>query len=550
MNDKIEFDLILKNGMVINVFTEEIIKTDVGIKNGIITRIGNLNGENIINCEGKYISPGLIDAHLHIESSMISPKQFANFISTRGTTTIIADPHEIVNVCGENGLNYMLEETEHCSCNVFFNLPSCVPATKFENNGCNFSSYKMKKFINNERILGLGEVMDYVSVINNDEEMMRKINLFSDKIIDGHAPRITGKDLQTYRLNGIITDHECEIYQEALEKIRLGFYILIREGTAAHNLKELLKPILDNNIPLEQLCFCTDDKHIDDIDKNDHIINNVRMGISLGLNPVKSIKLASINTARLYNLKKLGAVSVGYQADILILDSLDKMNIEFVLYKGKIIIEDDIPKKNIEINDTIHIKEIEDYNIELTLEKEETTVITLIENQLTTKKEISKVKVENHIFIPDNIHQKVIVIERHNKTGNIGIGIIKNFGLKKGAIASSVSHDSHNIIIVGTNDDDIITALKQIKIMGGGYAVSENKKIICKQQLEISGLMTDTNRKILSQNLNNMIDICHNMGVKKSFDPFTTLSFLALPVIPEIRITDTGLFDVTNFKFI
>ncbi len=550
MNDKIEFDLILKNGMVINVFTEEIIKTDVGIKNGIITRIGNLNGENIINCEGKYISPGLIDAHLHIESSMISPKQFANFISTRGTTTIIADPHEIVNVCGENGLNYMLEETEHCSCNVFFNLPSCVPATKFENNGCNFSSDKMKKFINNERILGLGEVMDYVSVINNDEEMMRKINLFSDKIIDGHAPRITGKDLQTYRLNGIITDHECETYQEALEKIRLGFYILIREGTAAHNLKELLKPILDNNIPLEQLCFCTDDKHIDDIDKNDHIINNVRMGISLGLNPVKSIKLASINTARLYNLKKLGAVSVGYQADILILDSLDKMNIEFVLYKGKIIIEDDIPKKNIEINDTIHIKEIEDYNIELTLEKEETTVITLIENQLTTKKEISKVKVENHIFIPDNIHQKVIVIERHNKTGNIGIGIIKNFGLKKGAIASSVSHDSHNIIIVGTNDDDIITALKQIKIMGGGYAVSENKKIICKQQLEISGLMTDTNRKILSQNLNNMIDICHNMGVKKSFDPFTTLSFLALPVIPEIRITDTGLFDVTNFKFI
>ncbi|MDK2802202.1 MAG: adenine deaminase [Oscillospiraceae bacterium] len=550
MNNKIEFDLILKNGMVINVFTEEIIKTDIGIKNGIIIRTGNLDGKNIINCEGRYLSPGLIDAHLHIESSMIAPKQFADFISLRGTTTIIADPHEIVNVSGENGLNYMLEETEDCSCNVFFNLPSCVPATKFENNGCNFSSEKMKKFIHNKRILGLGEVMDYVSVITNEEEMMKKINLFSNKIIDGHAPRITGDDLQSYRLNGIITDHECETYQEALEKLRMGFYILIREGTAAHNLKELLKPILEDKIPLEQLCFCTDDKHIDDIDKNDHIIHNVRMAIQLGLNPIKSIKLASINTARLYNLKKLGAVSVGYQADILVLDNLEELNIQFVLHKGKVIIENNIPKKNKDIINSINIKNIDDYDIKLKLSETETTVIKLVENQLTTKKELSKVILKNNIFIPDNIHQKVIVIERHNKTGNIGIGIIKNFGLEKGAIASSVSHDSHNIIIVGTNDDDIIMALKEIKLMGGGYAVSHNKKIICKQQLELSGLMTDTDRRTLSKNLNNMIDICHNMGVKKCFDPFITLSFLALPVIPEIRITDTGLFDVTNFKFI
>ena len=550
-------DLVIKNGRIVNVFTKEIIKGDIAIYMDQIVGIGEYEGTREIDAQGKCICPGLIDSHLHIESTMVPPAEFSKAILPHGTTTIIADPHEIANVCGINGINFMLNQSKKLPLNIFFMMPSCVPSTPFENNGADLTAELIAPFLSNEKILGLGEVMDYPSVLTGEKNMLKKIELFDNKIIDGHSPNLSGANLNAYRGAGIITDHECSTIDEALERLRLGMYVQIREGSAAKNLENIIKGMVEKNISFERCIFCTDDKHLEDIRLEGHISNNIKKAIALGVKPIDAIAMATINAAQCYKLKKLGAIAPGYSADLIILNNLEEFQIDKVLFRGKIVYEDNklaidivsnIEDKN--VFNTVRIHHITEENLKITLEKEEAVTIGLKANELVTVKEISKVPVKQGEFIANEKFSKLAVIERHKATGNIGLGILKNFNIKNGAIASTVAHDSHNLIVVGDNDADMLLAIEELKRANGGYTVVSKGQIKGTLELPIAGLMSDKSSAEVEEKIKTMLQEALKLGINKEIDPFITLSFLALPVIPEIRVTDQGLFDVTEFKFI
>lgn len=550
-------DVVIKNVNIVNVFTKEIVKGDIAIYNDQIVGIGKYDGLKEIDAEGKYACPGLIDGHMHIESTMAVPSEFAKAVLPQGTTTVIADPHEIVNVCGESGLTFMLNQSENLPMNIYFMMPSCVPCTPFEDSGADLKAENMKPFLTNERILGLGEVMDYVSVVNGSEDMLKKIDLFDDKIIDGHAPGLSGDGLNAYRAAGINTEHENTTIDEVIEKLRLGMYVQIREGSAAHNLENIVKGMLDRKLSFERCIFCTDDKHLEDIRKEGHISNNIKKSIALGVKPIDAICMATINAAECYRLKRLGAIAPGYSADIIILNDLEKFDIDKVMFRGKVICDNGKLAVNIttEINDrnvlkTVRIPEINKENLEIKLSSDKAVVIGLNASELITTKKIEKVNVKGGVFIPDEKFSKAAVIERHKMTHNIGLGIVSNFNIKNGAIASTVAHDSHNLIVVGDNDEDMLIAIKELKRVNGGYTVVSNGKVKGTLELPIGGLMSDRSAEYIEVTVRKMIDEAYKLGINKGIDPFITLSFLALPVIPEIRITDKGLFDVKKFEFV
>ena len=555
--EKEKADLVIKNANIINVFTKEIVKADIAICMGQIVGIGQYSGIKEIDAQDKYVCPGLIDSHVHIESTMVTPSEFAKAVLPHGTTTIIADPHEIANVCGINGINFMLNESKSLPLNTYFMMPSCVPSTPFENNGADLTVELMEPFLSNNRILGLGEVMDYPSVINGSEEMLRKIDLFDNKIIDGHSPNLTGKELNAYRAAGIMTNHECSTIEDVIEHLRLGMYVQIREGSAAKNLENIVKGLLENKIELNRCIFCTDDKHLEDIRKDGHISYNIKKAIAFGVDPIEAICMATINTAQCYRLKRLGAIAPGYSADLIILNSIEDFSIDKVLYRGGIVYENeglnvDISPKIEDRNvfNTVRIPNINIDDLKIGLDNNFTTVIGLTSNELITKKETSEVKVIDGAFCPDECFSKVAVIERHKSTKNIGLGIVSNFNIKNGAIASTVAHDSHNLIVIGDNDEDMILAIEELKRVNGGYTVISKGEIVGTLELPIAGLMSDNTANYVENRLKNMIEEANKLGINDKIDPFITLSFLALPVIPEIRITDQGLFDVTQFKFI
>lgn len=550
-------ELVLKNCNVVNVFSHEIIKGDVAIHKGKIIGVGDYDGINNTDLSGKYIVPGLIDAHIHIESSMLSPKEFVKSVVPNGTTTVITDPHEIANVCGLNGIDYILNSTKDLPIDVFVMLSSCVPATNFENSGHILTENDLKPLMSNKRVLGLGEMMNYPGVIYKDSEVIKKLNLAKeyDKIVDGHAPSITGDELNTYVLAGVKTDHECRTVDEMIEKIRLGMYIMIREGSATKDLVNLIKGL--NNFNYQRCMFCTDDKHPEDILKNGHIDNNIRIAIKNGLDPITAIQMATINTANCYNLNTKGAVCTGYDADIVVVDNLYDFNIEKV-YKNGILVSKD---KNIciEINDykdekvlnTVNAIDINIDDLKISIKNNKATVIGVKNHSLITDKLTRCVDTESGYFKYSNNISKIVVLERHKKTNNIGLGLVENFNIKNGAIASTIAHDSHNIIAIGDNDIDIINAINEVKYMQGGIAISSNNEILDSLQLKIAGLMSDKSIDYVNNKLKNMLDISYNkLNVNKNIEPFMTLAFLALPVIPEIKITDKGLFDVSKFEFI
>lgn len=550
--NKKKSELVLKNGNVINVFTNKIEKMDIAIDNGIIVGLGDYQGETEIDINGKYVCSGFIDAHMHIESAMVNPKTFVNCVNKWGTTTLITDPHELANVCGIKGIEYILDETQNVDCNVFVMLPSCVPATSFESNGCSLLAKDMEKLILNPRVIGLGEVMDYVSVINAEQNMLDKLKLFEDKVIDGHSPELSLDILKAYKLSGVNTDHECSTGEQALTKLDLGFYVLIRQGSAAKNLENIIKYLLENNINFDRCGFCTDDKHIEDIKNEGHISYNIKKAIEVGVNPIEAIKMATINIANCYNLKKMGAVALGYKADLVVLDNLEKVEINSVYFNGKLLDSDiklNLTKPDDCLLNTIKISKIEKEMLEIKI-KDENSVIELVPFEITTRHIKEKLICNIDIFVPYDDYLKIVVVERHNKTGNIGVGIIKDFGLKNGAIGSTVAHDSHNIIIIGDNDKDILNCIKHFEKTGGGYVISSQNKILESLELEIGGLITNLSEDEVQDKLHKMIEISKKLGIKSCYDPFITMSFLALPVIPEIRITDKGLFDVKSFKFI
>lgn len=552
----IDVELVLKNINIVNVFSGEIIKGNVAIDNGKIIGIGEYNGKEEIDLEGKYLAPGFIDSHVHIESSMSSPSQFAKVIVPRGVTTIIADPHEIGNVKGIDGIKYIIEDSKNVPLDVHIMLPSCVPSTSFENAGAILKADDLKELLEEETVIGLGEMMNYPGVIFLDDDVLNKLALFKDKVIDGHGPMIRGKELNAYVISGIKTEHECSTIDEVLDRLRVGMYILIREGSAAKDLKNIIKVVNKDN--LRRFLFCTDDKHPEDLINEGTIDFNIKLAIKEGIDPIDAIKMATINSAECYGLKNKGAIAPGYIADLVVIDNLEDFNILKVFKSGKLVGEHNkalfepnihLPKN---MMDSVNIKEIGLEDIQIPMTNNKANIIGVMEGSLVTEAVIKEVNIlDGYFHFSNDGIQKLIVAERHLRKGNIGVGLIENFKLKNGSIGSTIGHDSHNIIVIGDNDGDMLTAIEELKEIGGGLTIVKDGKVLKSLPLEIGGIMTSRPVEETNSILKEMIELSYEeLNVNKNIDPFMTLAFMALPVIPKLKLTDMGLFDVEKFDFV
>ncbi|QVK20803.1 adenine deaminase [Mycoplasmatota bacterium] len=552
-------DLVLKNANVVNVFSHEIQHGDLAIDNGKFIGVGNYKGNIEIDLKGKYVAPGLIDAHVHIESSSSTPIEFARAVLPRGTTTIVADPHEIANVLGLDGIHYMLKTSKDLPLKCYFMLPSCVPATSFESAGAFLDANELKKLIDHERILGLGELMNYPGVVSADEAIIEKIRMAKNagKIIDGHGPVIKNEELNAYSIVGIRSDHECTSGSEMLNQIRTGMYIAIREGSACKDLVNLIGGVTPSNE--RRTMFCTDDRHPGDIVNYGHIDNNIRLAIKSGINPITAIRMGTLNAAECYNLKGIGAIAPGYKADFIIFDNLKDFNVLETYADGKKVYDDwykgiSVSKElNSIVTKSINLKEMKEKDLKIRLNSEKVNVIKVIPDSIVTEKVERIVDTQDGYFKynPNIDIVQYYVIERHNSTGNIGKALIENFGLRNGAIASTISHDSHNLSVISDNTHDAFVAIKEIERIGGGIAIVQNGEVIGSVSLPIAGLMSNEKMEILSEKFKNLYFLTYKkLNINPRIKSLMTLSFMALPVIPEIKLTDLGLFDVLKFKHI
>ncbi len=557
-------DLVLKNANIINVFTEAIESGDIAICGDTIVGIGEYEGVQELDCTGLFVTPGFIDGHIHLESSMMKPSEFARSVLPHGTTAVITDPHEIANVSGMDGIEYMLEASEGLPLDVFFVLPSCVPATAYDENGYTLLARDLEPLYKNKKIVGLAEVMDYYETIRGASDILQKIEdaKTAGKVVDGHAPGLRGKDSCAYITAGVQSDHECISLEEALEKLRLGQWIMIREGTAAKNLEALMG--LFSPPYHQRAMLVTDDKHPYDILYHGHIDDILRKAVRLGADPCIAIKMATYNTASYFGLKNRGAVAPGYRADLVLLEDIKEFSIRTVIKNGRITAdagkcivrkEPELRKELLDrVYHTFYCNEIipENFCIREEAKPEDGyfRAIQLVEGEITTR-EVSAPLTSGKAGV--NVKEdilKLAVIERHHGTNHIGIGFISGYGLKRGAIASSVSHDSHNIIAVGTNDKDIATAANCIRDMQGGWAIALDGKIIGNLPLSIAGLISDLDAVTLSEQIRNIKGIARELGSAEGIDPFMSLAFVSLPVIPKLRLTTTGLFDVESQQFV
>ena len=554
-------DLVIKNITVVDVFQNSTFVCDVAIHNGYIVGLGEYKGQIEIDGSGKYISPGLIDAHAHIESSLLTPREYYKTALLHGITSAVIDPHEIGNVLGIDGINFMIEMSNGIPFDFYFMLPSCVPCTNFENAGAVLRSKDLEPLYDNKKVLGLAEVMDFPSIVNLNEDMIEKLYFANEnnKVIDGHGAGFNIDNINTYATCYIKTDHECNNYQELVERVRRGMYVHIREGTVSKNLNDLVKGVSIHNS--RKLCLCTDDKHIDDLLKSGSIDNSIRLCIKNGLNAEISIQMGTINSAECYGLKNKGAIAPGFIADFLILDSLHDFKISSVYKNGVLVVENNVlvPQKqnhfDFNIPSSVNIPNLNEECFKIDLKKKSfLNVIEIIPNSLKTNRlkfSIEELNLkEEFVACPENDLIKISVIERHKNTGNIGIGIVKGLNLKSGAIATTIAHDSHNLIVCGTNDSDMILACNKIKEIGGGIVIADKNEIKCFLKLEIGGLITNKPHEEVLKNLNELHEEISKISNDINFNQFLTLSFLSLPVIPDIKITDKGLFDSVNFKFI
>lgn len=543
---------VIKNANVVNVFTNEIIPADVALYEDVIIGIGEYSCENEIDAEGGYLAPGFIDAHVHIESSMVIPSSFMKVIMPHGTTTIIADPHEIANVAGVAGVRAMYKMTDDLPLRVLFMMPSCVPATPFEHSGAKLVAEDMEQFLRKSRILGLGEVMDYVSATGGAQEMLDKLRLFDGKPIDGHAPLLSGRALNAYRVAGPSTDHECSNYEEVKEKLRTGMRILIRVGSAAKGIEDILRSIARDGLPTENILFCTDDKHIETIRQEGHINCNARLAVSCGIPPVEAVKMASYNAARAYGLKNIGAIAPGYKADMVLFEDLKDFRVKRVFTRfGKPYEETEyrMPLLPPEVYGSVHIAPVTEGSLCLPV-RERMPVIKMVPEQLITELVHRSVKSEHGAFVPADGLCKLAVVERHHATGSIGVGIVEGMNIKNGAIASTVAHDSHNLVVAGDNDRDMLMAIESLRECGGGYCVVSRGIVLARLPLPIAGLMTEAPVEDVLARQRALLDAAKSLGADERTDPLIALSFLALPVIPAVRLTDEGLFDVTKMEFV
>jgi len=551
-------DLVLKNCKIVNVFTHEIHEDDIAIDSGKIIGFGPYEAKRTIDLEGKYVAPGLVDSHMHLESTLVTPQRLSEISIANGTTTIIADPHEIANVCGVDGIEYLLESSKNIPLNIFFMIPSCVPATAFEDAGASIENKDIEKLLKKDLVLGLGELMDYPNVINGNINMLKKMDLAKRKIIDGHAPGLLGRDLNAYMINGVKTDHECSTQEEMKQRLNRGMYVILREGSASKDVKNLLPAI--NAYNYRRCLFCTDDKNPEDLISKGHINHNIKLAIKSGIDPITAIQMATINASECYRLRDIGGIAPGYDADLIILNSLEDFEIESVYKKGDLVYSHGEIKfktkdyTNEKVLNTVNIKPVKSKDLVLQLTNDLANVIVVKPFSIITEKAVRKVSVNEKGEYINNEHLdicKIAVIERHKGTGKIGVGLVEKFGLRQGAIATTISHDSHNIVVVGDNDVDMLKAIDALDEMNGGIVIVKDGKVQHELPLPIAGLMTDQPLKQVEETLNEMLAYAFDtLQVNKAINPFMTLSFLSLPVIPELKITTRGLFDVNTFEFI
>ncbi|MEH6941908.1 adenine deaminase [Bacillus sp. JJ722] len=545
-------ELVIKNVKIVNLFTDEMEQADVAIHNGKFVGIGSYEGVKEIDGSSYTMVPGLIDAHVHIESSMLSPSQFQKVVLPRGVTTIVTDPHEIANVTGTKGIDWMLKDSEGCMLNYRYQLPSCVPATSFEDNGAILSAEDLAAYYGEKLVLGLAEVMDFPAVLSGQEAMMDKLTsaINHNVPIDGHGAGLNGKDINAYLTAGITTDHECVKPEEMIERVRRGMYVMLREGSAARNLHDLLKGYRKEIS--NRLLFCTDDKHIDDLLEEGSIDFHVRECLKAGIDLYSVLRMASLNTAQCYNLKGKGAIAPGYDADFILLNDVDTFDVASVWVNGIQYEKLEKQDEDVEFENTVVLGSYHKDHLQLPMASERARVIEIIPNSIVTKNAEYTVPVHDSLFVSNTEKDfvKIAVVERHKGLGSVGVGIVKGFRLQAGAVATTIAHDSHNIICIGTNDEDMDVAIRELERIGGGITVVSEGKVLSSLSLPIGGLMTTVSPEQLNADYSNLIKELSHLGITTEFSPLLTLSFLALPVIPSLKLTNQGLFDVTTFSFV
>jgi adenine deaminase len=548
-------DLLLKNLKIVNVYTDEIEQKNIAVKDGIIIGHGDYEAKEVIDYSGLFAAPGFVDSHVHIESGMVSVSEFSKAVLKHGTTSVVADPHEIANVLGTDGIDYMIESAKNQPVDIYFMIPSCVPATNMETSGAVIKAEDIKPYLKKKTVPGLGEMMNYPGVINNDPEVKAKIKaaLASGKVVDGHAPSVTGNDLDAYVGAGISSDHECVSYEEALEKISLGMRIMVREGTCARNLNALFPAINEKNS--YKMMWCTDDRHPHDL-QSGHINEIIRDAVSLGLDPAVAFRMASLSACEYFGLKDKGAIAPGKIADFVIFDDPTDFKPKIVYKSGKkaaenMVIDPDIKFPKAPGSPSVMNVDKKDLDFSVPAEGKKINVIGVVPDQVVTEHFVEDAKIESGKAVSDISRDilKICVIERYTGKARTGIGFVRGFGLQKGAFASSVAHDSHNILVCGTNDEDMKKAAGEIIDLKGGFAVSADGKILASLPLKIAGLMSEKSLEETAENLEEVLDAVRSIGALQK-DPFITLGFLSLPVIPKLKLTDFGLFDASAFKLI
>ncbi len=548
-------DLLLKNARIVNTFIGEIEQGDVAIFGDRIAGVGDYDqGKEILDLQGVFLAPGFINGHTHIESSMLHPARYAQAVIPRGTLAVVTDLHEIANVCGSRGIKFVTDLARKLPLDMLFMAPSCVPATNLETSGAKISSSEIKRILGHPKIIGLGEMMNFPGVLSGDEEVLKKISAAQGRVIDGHAPGLAGKELNAYLSAGVLSDHESTTPDEGNEKLRRGMYLMIREGSSEKNLDALLPLVTDNTY--RRCFFVVDDRSCSDLLREGDIDAVIRKAVSRGLDPVRAIQMATINAAEYFRLHDRGGIGPGYVANLITITDLAEVEVDMVFYKGRLVARQGKPlfpwpPVTLELRDTVRIKSPTAQSLKIAPAGETYSVIQIVPGQIVTKKAVEEIRVVDGAVVCDLDRDilKLVVVERHRASGNIGVGLVKGFGLKKGALASSVAHDSHNIIAVGADDLDILKAIEEIKKLQGGLVVCADLEILASLPLPIAGLLSPEPLDVVVSQYEHVEKAAARLGNLPA-SPFAILSFLALPVIPELRLTDLGLVDVVEFKLL
>lgn len=557
---RIPADLVIKNCKVIDVYSAKIIEGDIAISDDVIAGIGNYEGKEVLDVCGKYVTPGFIDSHIHIESSYVSPEEIGKLLVPHGGTCIIADPHEVVNVCGIKGLDYMMEAAKNTVLDIKYMVPSCVPCTPFENAGAIIDADKMKEPITRENVLGLGEFMNFPGVITGDSDVLDKIMVAkeSGKIIDGHSPSVFGNDLNAYVSVGIRNDHECSTVEEMQDRISRGVYVLLRQGSACHDLRNLLKGVTKENS--RRCLLCSDDRQPKTILELGHLDNHLQICVEEGLDPITAVQMATLNAAECFGLKDRGAIAPGLRADLVVMEDLKDFKVTNVFIQGKEVARDgkylpEFKKCDISsVRGSMHVKDFSIEKLKLNLKTNKVHIIDILPGGVVTKKSVDTVELDENgdfIFNPEKDIVKVAVVERHKNTGNVAVGFLRGYGIKEGAVALSVAHDSHNLIVVGTSNEEMAFAIEKLIEQEGGVVLVKNGEVIENMPMPIAGLMSDKDGEWVDKKLTSLHKVAYEeLGIHQDVEPVMTLCFMSLVVIPEIKITDKGLFDIMKFNFI